>query len=136
MSPLSSSVSTNTENISSLSTAVGKLQSDVNAIDKSPRKTYEATYGDITLDDGTVQESMFTLWETEGVDEPTVKSRFKIVGGGGGGAAAGNNLTISYEEFPEEGIKVLTVARGEEAIEMFEGDLAVVLYRLLTGKGE
>ena len=47
-----------------------------------------------------------------------------------------DNLTISYEEFPEEGIKVLTVARGEEAIEMFEGDLAVVLYRLLTGKGE
>jgi hypothetical protein len=55
MSPLSSSISTNTENISSLSTTVGKLQSDVNAIDKSPRKTYEATYGDVTLDDGTVQ---------------------------------------------------------------------------------
>ena len=62
VSPLSSSISTNTENISSLSKTVGDLQGEVNAIDKSPRKTYEATYGDVTLDDGTVQESMFTLW--------------------------------------------------------------------------
>lgn len=88
VSPLSSSIST-------LGTTVASLQSEVKSIDKTPSKTYEATYGDIELEDGTIQDSMFTLWETEGSDEPIIKSRFKIAGGGGG-AVAGNNLTLSY----------------------------------------
>lgn len=45
-----------------------------------------------------------------------------------------DNLTISYEEFPEDGIKVLTVGRGDEAIKMFEGGLARALYNLLIGR--
>lgn len=43
-------------------------------------------------------------------------------------------LTISYEEFEEEGIASLTVARGEEALFMFGGqDAKIVREMLLTG---
>ena len=47
-----------------------------------------------------------------------------------------DNLTISYEEFPEEDIKVLTVGRGDEAIRMFEGSAAELIYRMLTRQEE
>ena len=43
-------------------------------------------------------------------------------------------LTINYEEFEEEGIAALTVARGEEALFMFTGkDAKIVREMLLTG---
>ena len=46
IAPLSSSITTNTENISSLSTTIGELQADVSAIDTSPRLTYDVAYND------------------------------------------------------------------------------------------
>jgi len=101
VSPISSSVEKNRLDLSTLSQTVASIQSEVGSIDKSARKTYEATYGDVELDNGEIQESMFTLWEIEGDGEPAIKSRFKI-SGGNGSIVAGNNLTISYEK-DEEG---------------------------------
>ena len=40
-------------------------------------------------------------------------------------------LTISYETFDEENVKVLTVAEGDTAINMFYGDEAEELYEKL-----
>lgn len=45
-----------------------------------------------------------------------------------------DNLTISYEEFPEERLIVLTVGKGDEAIWMFHDEEAKAIYRLLTGE--
>ena len=42
-----------------------------------------------------------------------------------------DKLAITYEEFPEENIRVLTVARGDEAINMFYGNEAKGLYNKL-----
>lgn len=42
-------------------------------------------------------------------------------------------LTISYEEFPEENIKVLTVSRGDEAIHMLHDEVAEFMYKALIG---
>ena len=94
---LSSSISTNTGSISSLNKTVAEINQTLASVDKSPRVTYEATYGDVEMDDGSKAEYMFTLWETEGANEPTVKSRFQIMGGGGG---SGSNvaLRIAYVE--------------------------------------
>lgn len=44
-----------------------------------------------------------------------------------------DNLNISYEEFPKEGIKVLTVGRGDEAIGILVGTEAKALYSVLIG---
>ena len=114
--PISSSVST-------LGTTVASLQSEVNSIDKSPRKTYEATYGDVELEDGTVQNSIFTLWETEGTDEPTIKSRFKI-SGGGGGTTAGNNLVISFDK-DEDGKNITNYVFTKQNVDKRE---AIIYY--------
>ena len=43
-------------------------------------------------------------------------------------------LTINYEEFPEEGIKVLTVSKGDEALHMIYDDEAEKVYHMLLGK--
>ena len=45
-----------------------------------------------------------------------------------------DNLTIAYEEFPKEGITILTVGRGDEAIWVFHDNEAKAIYRLLTGE--
>lgn len=42
-----------------------------------------------------------------------------------------DTLKIDYEEFPEEGIKVLTVSRKGEALAMFHNDTADIVYRTL-----
>lgn len=42
-------------------------------------------------------------------------------------------LTISYEEFPEENITVMTVGRGDEALWMFHDEQAKRIHRLLLG---
>ena len=44
-----------------------------------------------------------------------------------------DRLTIDYEEFPEEGVKVLTVSRKGEALTMFHDDTAEIVYNLLLG---
>ena len=41
-------------------------------------------------------------------------------------------LTIYYEEFPEDDIKVLSVKKGNEIVVMIQGDAAAQLYRVLT----
>ena len=93
---LSGAVSTNTENISSLSTAIGELQEDVNAIDTSPRLTYDVAYND--TEDEDVGENVFVLYEItgEGTENEVreAKKKFTIVGGSGGGSAS--VLKISY----------------------------------------
>lgn len=45
-----------------------------------------------------------------------------------------DRLTIAYEEFPEEGLTVLTVGKDDEAIWMFHDEEAKAIYRLLTGE--
>lgn len=47
-----------------------------------------------------------------------------------------DKLTISYEEFPVEGIKVLTISRGDEAINMWTDYVAETMYRILLGENE
>ena len=92
---LSSSVSTNTNSISSINKSIEEINQTIANIDDSPRVTYEATYGNVEMEDGTTQEYMFTLWETEGDNDPTVKSRFQIMGGGGGSTSS-VTLRIAY----------------------------------------
>lgn len=97
VSPLSSSIGTNAENISSLSKTVGELQSDVNAIDKSPRLTYDVAYND--TEDEDVGENVFVFYEIENEGKENevreAKKKFTIVGGGGGGATS-SSLKIGY----------------------------------------
>ena len=97
ISPISSSVSTNTENISSLSKTVGTLQDTVNSIDTSPRLTYDVEYNDVENPD--VGENVFVFYEitNEGQEDESkeAKKKFTIVGGSGGGATS-SSLKIGY----------------------------------------
>lgn len=97
ISPVSSSVSTNTENISSLSKTVGTLQDTVNSIDTSPRLTYDVEYNDVENPD--VGENVFVFYEitNEGQEDESkeAKKKFTIVGGSGGGATS-SSLKIGY----------------------------------------
>ena len=81
---------TNKSNITSVSSKVAELETSIGEIDKSPRKTYDATYD---------EDYNYTLWEieNEGEDDEvrTEKSKFKIVGGGGGGQTS-SILKIEY----------------------------------------
>ena len=94
---LTSSVTTNTENISSLSTTVGNLQTTVNSIDTSPRLTYDVEYNDVENPD--VGENVFVFYEIENEGKENevkeAKKKFTIVGGGGGGATS-SSLKIGY----------------------------------------
>ena len=97
INPLSSSIGTNAENISSLSKTVGELQGEVNSIDKSPRLTYDVEYNDVENPD--VGENVFVLYEIENEGKENevkeAKKKFTIVGGGGGGASS-SSLKIGY----------------------------------------
>ena len=44
-----------------------------------------------------------------------------------------DTLDICYEEFEEEGIKVLTVGKDDEALNMIYGDAAEAIYQWLMG---
>lgn len=95
---LSSSITTNTDNISSLSTTVGNLQNTVDSIDTSPRLTYNAVYND--TDDPNSGENKFVLYEienegVEGAEVKTPKASFIIVGGSGGSGTS-STLKINY----------------------------------------
>ena len=92
---LSSNIGTNASGISSLNKSVEEINQAIESIDKSPRTTYKATYGDVELDDGTTAEYMFTLWKNEGNGDE-VQDRFQIMGGGGGGGSV--MLRIAYVE--------------------------------------
>ena len=96
VTPLSSSVATNTENISSISKTLGELQEDVGAIDNSPKFTYDVAYND--TEDEDVGENVFVLYEItgEGTENEVreAKRKFTIVGGAGGGSSS--SLKISY----------------------------------------
>ncbi len=96
VSPLSSSITTNAENISSLSTTVGDLQTTVNSIDTSPRLTYDVEYNDVENPD--VGENVFVFYEIENEGEENekkeAKKKFTIVGGSGGGTSS--SLKIGY----------------------------------------
>ena len=93
---LASSITTNTENITSLSTTVGELQGDVNSIDKSPRLTYDIEYNDVENPD--VGENVFVLYEIENEGKENevkeAKKKFTITGGSGG--ASSSSLKIGY----------------------------------------
>ena len=94
---LSSSINTNTTNISSLSNTLTELQTTVNGIDTSARKTYDVAYNDTK--DPDVGENVFVLYEieNEGLESEVreAKKKFTIVGGGGGSAAS-SSLKIEY----------------------------------------
>ena len=62
---LASSVAANTSSVSSINKSIEDINQTIANIDDSPRVTYEATYGNVEMEDGTTQEYMFTLWETE-----------------------------------------------------------------------
>ena len=95
--PLSSSISTNTENISALGTTVSNLQTTVNSIDTSPRLTYDVEYNDVENPD--VGENVFVFYEIENEGKENevkeAKKKFTIVGGGGGSATS-SSLKIGY----------------------------------------
>ena len=96
VNPLSSSIDTNTKNISSLSKTIGELQEDINAIDTSPRLTYDVVYNDV--ENPEIGENGFGFYEIkyEGQEneERTLKKKFTITGGSGGGS--GSVLKITY----------------------------------------
>lgn len=93
---LSSSISTNAENISSLSTTVVNLQDTVNSVDTSPRLTYDVEYNDVENPD--VGENVFVFYEIENEGKENeikeAKKKFTIVGGSGG--ATSSSLKIGY----------------------------------------
>ena len=93
---MTSSISSNTSSITSINKSIAEIKQDIEGIDQSPRVTYDATYGNVDLDDGTTAEYMYTLWKTEnGVRE--VQDRFQIMGGGGSGSSS-VTLRIAYVE--------------------------------------
>ena len=93
---LSADVSTNKENITSISKTLGELQEDIGAIDNSPKFTYDVAYND--TEDEDVGENVFVLYEItgEGTENEVreAKRKFTIVGGSGGGSSS--VLKISY----------------------------------------
>lgn len=94
---LSSSVTANTENITSLGATIGGLQEIVESIDTSPHLTYDVVYNDI--DDPNSGENKFVLYEiqnegVEGSEVKEVKKSFVIVGGSGSGTSS--TLKIGY----------------------------------------
>ena len=93
---LSGSISDNADSITGINSAITTINQTIESIDKSPRVTYKATYGDVELDDGTTAEYMFTLWKNEG-DGDEVQDRFQIMGGGGSGGGS-VMLRIAYVE--------------------------------------
>lgn len=80
---IETSVDTNRSNITTLGEKITSVESALGEIDKSPRKTYEATYD---------EEQIYTLWEIENKDTEdeirTPTSQFKISGGSGGGSTS------------------------------------------------
>ena len=93
---LSGDITANANSITGINSAISTINQTLESIDKSPRITYDATYGNVELDDGSTAEYMFTLWKTEnGVRE--VQDRFQISGGGGSGASS-VVLRIAYVE--------------------------------------
>ena len=95
-SALSSSITTNTTNISSISKTVTDIQSVVNSIDTSPRLTYDVKYND--TEDADVGENVFAFYEitNEGTEDEKreIKQKFTIVGGGG--TSTSSTLKIGY----------------------------------------
>ena len=47
-----------------------------------------------------------------------------------------DTLNVVFEEFPVEGIKVLTISRGDEAINMWTDYVAETMFRILLGENE
>ena len=96
-SALSSSIATNTSNISSLSNTLSELQGAVGEIDTSPRLTYDVEYND--PDNPDVGANVFVLYEIENEGKEgevkSAKKKFTIVGGSGGGATS-STLKIEY----------------------------------------
>ena len=99
IAPISSSVSTNTSSISSLNKTVGELQSAVNAMDSSPRLTYDIVYND--TEDENVGGNVLVLYEIENENKEnetkTVKAKYTIVGGGGGSSSS-TDLKIYFDK--------------------------------------
>ena len=81
------------EQVSPINTAITSINQTLEGIDKSPRVTYRATYGDVELDDGSTAKNMFSLLKTENGEE-SVQDRFQILGGGGTGS--GVVMKIAY----------------------------------------
>ena len=82
------------EKVTPINTAITSINQTLEGIDKSPRVTYKATYGDVELPDGSTGEYMFTLWKNEGNGDE-VQDRFQILGGGGG-SGSGVVMRIAY----------------------------------------
>lgn len=94
---LSSSINTNTTNISSISTTLSNLQTTVDGIDTSPRLSYDFEYDD--PDNPDVGKYGFAVYEIENEGKEgevrSLKKKFTIVGGSGGGSTS-STLKIEY----------------------------------------
>lgn len=89
-------IETNTSNISSLSTTVAGLQTKVDSIDTSPKKTYDVAYNDAENPD--VGENVFVFYEieNEGLESEVKEAKKKFTIVGGGGSSASSSLKIEY----------------------------------------
>lgn len=89
-------IETNTSNISSLSTTVAGLQTKVDSIDTSPKKTYDVVYNDAENPD--VGENVFVFYEieNEGLESEVKEAKKKFTIVGGGGSSASSSLKIEY----------------------------------------
>lgn len=89
-------IETNTSNISSLSTTVVGLQTKVDSIDTSPKKTYDVAYNDAENPD--VGENVFVFYEieNEGLESEVKEAKKKFTIVGGGGSSASSSLKIEY----------------------------------------
>ena len=94
VSSVTSTANANKDNVTKLGDKVAEFEEVINGLDTSARVTYDATYGEIELENGETAKNMFTLWKTEnGVRE--AQDRFQISGGGGGGGTS-SVLKITY----------------------------------------
>lgn len=93
---LSTNISNNATNITSLGTTIGDLQEVVSSIDTSPRLTYDVVYND--KEDENAGENVFVLYEIENEGKEneikTAKQKFTITGSSGG--TSSSSLKISY----------------------------------------
>ena len=112
VSKIESTTDSNSSDISTLGTALGDLQTVVDGIDKSPRKTYDFAYNDPA--DPDVGENQFVVYEMENEgtadEQKTIKQKFTITGGSGGG---GGSTVIKIDRITASPLVIIS---GDSAV--------------------
>lgn len=98
LNTVTATANTNKTNLNAISQKIVDLEEEINAVDKSPKTTYDFEYNDTENPD--VGENGFVVYEIQNEGDPetevkTIKKKFIIVGGSGG-SGGGSTLKIEY----------------------------------------